>query len=120
VQALTIDWRLRTPSTAGFDDCLAAVTWAVAHAHEYGGDSARIAVGDSACVTLAAVLIYGVFDFAEVGGPIFARTLRDAYLGRGAARCSKTRTDLRGFAMRNSSDRLSCSTAGWRVCTAVR
>jgi len=71
-------------------------------------------------VTLAAVLIYGVFDFAEVGGPMFARTLRDAYLGRGAARCSKTRTDLRGFAMRNSSDRLSCSTAGWRVCTAVR
>lgn len=32
------------------------------------------------------VLIYGVFDFAEVGGPMFARTQRDAYLRRNAKR----------------------------------
>ncbi len=31
------------------------------------------------------MLIYGVFDFAEVGGPMFASTLHDAYLGRVAS-----------------------------------
>jgi acetyl esterase len=103
---VSADYRLapENPFPAGFDDCLAAVYWAVAHAHEYGGDPARVAVGgDSAGGNLAAavaielaqrsraprlaaaVLIYGVFDFAEVGGPMFARTLRDAYLGRNAA-----------------------------------
>ena len=103
---VSADYRLapENPFPAGFDDCLAAIAWAVAHAHEYGGDPARIAVGgDSAGGNLAAavaielaqrrrapplaaaVLIYGVFDFAEVGGPMFARSLRDAYLGRGAS-----------------------------------
>lgn len=103
---VSADYRLApdNPFPAGFDDCLAAVAWAVAHAHEYGGDPSRIAVGgDSAGGNLAAavaielaqrrrapplaaaVLIYGVFDFAEVGGPMFARSLRDAYLGRDAS-----------------------------------
>ena len=103
---VSADYRLAPeyPFPAGFDDCVAAVRWAVAHAHEFGGDPARIALGgDSAGANLAAavaielaqqrrapkllatVLIYGVFDFAEVGGPMFASTLRDAYLGRKAS-----------------------------------
>ena len=102
---VSADYRLAPehPFPAGFDDCLAAVAWAMRHAHEFGGDPARIAVaGDSAGANLAAavaielaqrrrapklaaaVLIYGVFDFAEVGGPMFARALREAYLGRNA------------------------------------
>ncbi len=102
---VSADYRLAPehPFPAAFDDCLSAVAWAVRHAHEFGGDPARVAVaGDSAGANLAAavaielaqrrrapklaaaVLIYGVFDFAEVGGPMFARTLREAYLGRNA------------------------------------
>jgi acetyl esterase len=102
---VSADYRLAPehPFPAGFDDCLAAVAWTVRHAHEFGGDPARVAVaGDSAGANLAAavaielaqrrrapklaatVLIYGVFDFAEVGGPMFARTLREAYLGQNA------------------------------------
>ena len=103
---VSADYRLAPeyPFPAGFDDCVATVQWTVAHAHEFGGDPARIAVGgDSAGGNLAAavaielaqqrrapkllatVLIYGVFDFADVGGPMFASTLRDAYLGRKAS-----------------------------------
>jgi len=103
---VSADYRLAPehPFPAAFDDCIAAIEWAADHAHEFGGDPARIAVGgDSAGGNLAAavaielarrrrapklsaaVLIYGVFDFAEVGGPMFARTLSDAYLGRNAS-----------------------------------
>jgi acetyl esterase len=99
---VSVDYRLAPehPFPAAFDDCLFAVEWVFEHVHEYGGDPARVAVGgDSAGGNLAAavaidrarrrcrprlsaaVLIYGVFDFAEVGGPLFARVLHDAYLG---------------------------------------
>jgi acetyl esterase len=103
---ISVDYRLAPehPFPAAFDDCLFAVEWAIDHAHEYDGDPARIAVGgDSAGGNLAAavaierarrnlaprlkcaVLIYGVFDFAEVGGPLFSRVLHDAYLGPNGA-----------------------------------
>jgi acetyl esterase len=103
---VSVDYRLAPeyPFPAAFDDCVFAVEWAIEHAHEFGGDPARIAVGgDSAGGNLAAavaidrarrkakpglsaaVLIYGVFDFAEVGGPLFARVLHDAYLGPNGA-----------------------------------
>ena len=103
---VSADYRLapENPFPAAFDDCVVTVEWAVDHVHEFGGDPARVAVGgDSAGGNLAAavaidlaqrkrpprlaaaVLIYGVFDFAKVGGPMFARTLRDAYLGRNAS-----------------------------------
>ncbi len=99
---VSADYRLapENPFPAAFDDCVSAVEWAVAHAHEFGGDPARIAIGgDSAGGNLAAavaidlarrgrgprlaaaVLIYGVFDFAEIGGPMFSRTMHEAYLG---------------------------------------
>jgi acetyl esterase len=111
---VSVDYRLAPefPFPAAFDDCSAAVEWAAAHAHTFGGDPARLAVaGDSAGGNLAAavaidraqrrrtsricaaVLIYGVFDFAEVGGPMFTRALHDAYLGRSAS--AKLLTDPR-------------------------
>jgi acetyl esterase len=104
---VSADYRLapENPFPAAFDDCVVAVEWAAEHAREFGGDPLRIAVGgDSAGGNLAAavaielaqrgrgpklgaaVLIYGVFDFAEVGGPMFSRTLHEAYLGRNASR----------------------------------
>jgi acetyl esterase/lipase len=103
---VSADYRLapENPFPAAFEDCVVAVEWAAAHAHRFGGDPARIALGgDSAGGNLAAavaialaqrrrapkitaaVLIYGVFDFADVGGPMFARSMRDAYLGRDAS-----------------------------------
>jgi len=103
---VSVDYRLAPehPFPAGFDDCCAALRWTARNVHRYGGDPARLAIGgDSAGGNLAAavaidfarrrreprvvaaVLIYGVFDFTEVGGPLFSRALRDAYLGRNAA-----------------------------------
>jgi acetyl esterase len=72
---------------APFDDCVTAVKWAAREAARWGGDGARLAIGgDSAGGNLAAavaaalagdpsapklraaLLIYGVFDFATLGG----------------------------------------------------
>jgi acetyl esterase len=81
-----IDYRL-APEHAfptPFDDCLAAVRWAASEASRWGGDPDRLAVGgDSAGGNLsaavaaaladdparprAALLLYGVFDFAAMG-----------------------------------------------------
>jgi acetyl esterase len=83
-----VDYRLAPehPFPTPHDDCVAALRWAARVASEYGGDPARMAVGGdsaggnlSAAVALAladdpdvnlsaVLLIYGVFDFAKMGG----------------------------------------------------
>ena len=83
---VSVDYRLapEAPFPAGFEDCLAAFRWVVAHVADLGGDAGRIAVaGDSAggnlsaAVALAArdeglplkaqLLLYPAVDFAEDG-----------------------------------------------------
>jgi acetyl esterase len=87
---VNVDYRL-APEAAfpgPFDDCVFAVRWAAENAARYGGDPRRMALGgdsaggnltaavaghlasDSSAPKLrAALLIYGVFDFARIGEP---------------------------------------------------
>jgi acetyl esterase len=55
------------PFPAPFDDCVAAIRWAAAHAADYGGDASRLAVGgDSAGGNLAAAAASALADDADV------------------------------------------------------
>jgi acetyl esterase len=90
---LSIDYRLAPehPFPIPFDDCEFAVRWAAREAARWGGDASRLAIGgDSAGGNLsaavaaalrddpeaphikAALLIYGVFDFAAMDGALDA------------------------------------------------
>lgn len=90
---LSIGYRLAPehPFPTPFDDCAFAVRWAAREAARWGGDASRLAVGgDSAGANLsaavaaalcddadaprisAALLIYGVFDFAAMGAVLDA------------------------------------------------
>ena len=84
---LNIDYRMAPehPFPTPFDDCVEALRWAHAECGRFGGDPMRMAVGgdsaggnlsaaaaaalrgDPACPK-AALLIYGVFDFADLQG----------------------------------------------------
>jgi acetyl esterase len=88
---ISIDYRLAPehPFPAPFDDCEFALRWAAREAARWGGDASRLAIGgDSAGGNLsaavaaalgddpdaprirAALLIYGVFDFAAMDGAL--------------------------------------------------
>lgn len=121
-----VDYRMAPehPFPTPFDDCVAAVRWAARVAGDYGGDAGRLAVGgDSAGGNLssavaialagdpdvkisAALLIYGVFDFAKMGeiasiaagqpvpggveaGEKLVELMVGSYLGSGAEREAK-------------------------------
>jgi acetyl esterase len=97
------------PFPAAFDDCVTAIRWAVAHAAEYRGDAARLAVGgDSAGGNLAAaavaalrneidvgalLLIYAALDLGQMdaataivpGGADLMEMMVGSYLGRDRA-----------------------------------
>ncbi|MEQ8858929.1 MAG: alpha/beta hydrolase [Pseudomonadales bacterium] len=98
---LSVDYRLAPehPFPNGLHDCLAAVEWAAANAHRYGGDPRRLTLGgDSAGGNLAAAtaielgrrrgspklsalaLIYGVFDLRDMGSASANRSIHRAYL----------------------------------------
>ncbi|WP_278265639.1 alpha/beta hydrolase [Nocardia sp. AG03] len=73
---VSVDYRLAPehPAPAAHDDFLAALRWTAAHASEYGGDPARIAVaGDSAGGNLAATVALAVRD--HDGPPLAAQIL---------------------------------------------
>jgi acetyl esterase len=100
---VNVDYRLAPehPFPAGLEDCVAAVRWAAREAVRFGGDPARLAIGgDSAGGNLsaataislarersgprigAALLLYGVFDFATIREGLDADE-RLAEVGRG-------------------------------------
>jgi acetyl esterase len=69
VLVVSVHYRLAPehPAPAALDDCVAAITWAVKHASELNGDSARFAVGgDSAGGNLTAAACLRLRD---EGGP---------------------------------------------------
>ena len=102
---ISVDYRLAPehPFPAGLEDCIFGIKWAVDNARRWNGDAGRLAVGgDSAGGNLtaasllalsaeryagpkprAALLLYGLFDFATAGAhdPIGAmEMLARAYL----------------------------------------
>jgi acetyl esterase len=98
---ISVDYRLAPehPFPAPFDDCEFAVRWAAREAARWGGDASRLAIGgdsaggnlsaavaaalngDSAAPDIAAaLLIYGVFDFATMGAVLDANVATDAQL----------------------------------------
>ena len=90
---MSVDYRLapehRFP--AAIDDCFAATRWAAEHAHEFNGDTKRIAVtGESAGANLAAVVCQLARD---AGGPaikfqLLAYPVTDADLDTGSYRAN--------------------------------
>jgi acetyl esterase len=104
---ISVDYRLAPehPFPAPFEDCEFAVRWAAREAARWGGDASRLAVGgDSAGGNLSAVvaaaladdpdapqisaalLIYGVFDFAAMDRALDANVAADEPLAQAGAK----------------------------------
>jgi len=121
-----VDYRMAPeyPFPTPFEDCVESIRWAARVASQYGGDAKRLAIGgdsaggnlsaaaaialadDPSVDILAALLIYGVFDFATMGtetpvpaadvppemaeaGPKLMELMIGSYLGPEAERQSK-------------------------------
>jgi acetyl esterase len=108
-----VDYRLAPehPFPTPLDDCVASIRFAAREAERFGGDPSRLAIGgdsaggnlsaaaaialadDAEVAIRAALLIYGVFDFAKLGGLTPAQLEVDPKLAEAGERMTAMMVD---------------------------